>query len=383
MKTYKLTLLAIAAMGIFSCSKDDSSSSTNDSNLVDSITEDAAEEVYLNIDSVEEGLLISGATKIEGSLSPNEQTSFSIDDTTLSGLQEVGTTMSINVPDDFAGTYIQLVDEDGTPSDNYFDVPSYNYFYRGETNNSHNLFGQRSSNLTSRTVSARSTEDDTTETITIGFDETISAGTFCYLVCIYDVDGNISAPTEVCVEVESWGGTDLFNGSWSFDKYVIEYDGEVETYENNQVDSYTERITCYYDESIFTDFEYVENEGNLVLTFNNDGTHNYTNDYSYNYGYYDFDCEFISSNYEYENSANGGWAFNEEEDILTLVDFSYSSIEYVNGEEGYSYTEDSYDIGFQFEVIELTENKLIMEYVPDEVYDDYYDDEAITYYFTK
>ena len=209
MKKTILTTSILASLLFFNCSKED----TPEENNIIEVPESTAEETIIEVGTLEDGISIEGATIQNGTISPNEETSFSVSKSEQSGFQDVGFEIELNVPENYAGAYLQLLSEDGTPSENYYDIPNATYSSKNlSTNTPSRFFAIKSSSLSAKTL------EDEVETIEVDFDNTVPAGSFCYYLCIYDTDGNISAPQTLCVEVEEWGGNDNLVGSWNLTK---------------------------------------------------------------------------------------------------------------------------------------------------------------------
>ena len=252
MKNYKLSLLALVALVTFSCSKDETTSSNNDSDTASetytpNIQSNSAEEAYIEVEDVEGGIIIEGATLESGSLTPNELTSFELDATEYTGLQGEGFEMVLQVESDYAGAYIQLLEEDGSMSSNYFDVPNpFSYVYRSTPKS------KVKSNVLSHKSAVKTNDTEDEITIDVDFEETVTEGTFCYVICVYDTEGNISSPVEVCVEIEAWGGNPDVVGEWDFIKR-LDYTDEV--FDNEIIDGLqdceTKESEICYNENIY------------------------------------------------------------------------------------------------------------------------------------
>ena len=390
MKNYKLTLLALVALITFSCSKDETTSSNNDSDTgsetyTSNIQSNSAEEAYIEVEDVEGGIIIEGATLESGSLTPNELTSFELDATEYTGLQGEGFEMVLQVESDYAGAYIQLLEEDGSMSSNYFDVPNpFSYVYRSTPKSKvkPNVLSHRSA------VKTNDTEDEIT--IDIDFEETVTEGTFCYVICVYDTNGNISAPIEVCVEVEAWGGNSDVVGEWDFIKTVEYADG---VFDGQFIAGVTECFdispyNCYtsadsYEEVTFSKQECeLINEG--VLTLNADGTmelyDKYTDSYYDNVEGSDNWCEYEYNTYVEETRYTGNWSYDEESNELFIVAFEETIISHTkNGEDYVSpwYEDFTSELMIEATVETLNGTELVLK---DEYLDGDYDFESDTFF---
>ena len=391
----KTILLSSVLVGLFftNCSSDDSTS--NEGTGTD-VEQNIEEETNIEITTLEDGISIEGATFETGTLTPNELTSFSVNEIEQSGFQDVGFEIELNVPDNYAGAYLQLLSEDGTTSENYYDIPDASFSRKALNSNSSSsggLFSTKSSRQ-----SAKSLEDEVT-TIEVDFDSTIPAGSFCYYLCIYDTEGNISAPQTLCVEVEAWGGNDALVGNWTFTKIdFTEFDKNYTQTAGQEIcdNDGDYSINCYDDNGSIIKEEFIEECNtiiSLLLNLNSNGSQSYTTEDSYTeYDYEQFseDCTLVYDAFTSKDTATGNWAYNEEEKILTIIDYSYDEVITKNGEDyddGYD-SEDEVGIGFNLYVTKASSNELILEaryndleYLEDGSFEEY--EYKAVYYFTK
>ncbi len=313
-KTY-LCFLAAVSLAIVSCGDDDS----NDNGLI-TVNPDPTEEIALDPSNVSENIIIANGTKVEGDApAPNGDLSFSLTETNQSAFQKSGFEITFNAPANYAGSYIQVVSSNGTKASSYWDVSGF-----GKTKSSQ----QKSKRNKKRaiTTTAKQLEDEVE--IDVDFENTITAGTFCYFICIYDTDGNISEPVEVCVEVEAWGGNPNVTGTWNYIKTVT----NGETIELGQ-ENFCEgdiTITCDNQNTILIDEAWCYVTTSLIMNFNEDGTYSYTEKYfnskALNYDTTQANCEatFDSDEEESIYVSKGNWAYDEEEGNLTLVEFEWT-----------------------------------------------------------
>jgi len=241
---------------------------------------------------------------------------------------------------------------EGSTVPDYFDIPySLN---RKPKNTSHAL-----------SKASKKIDDDDVE-IDIDFNENITPGKFCYIICIYDTTGNISEPIEVCVEVESWGGNPNLTGTWNFTKRVR--DGVTEfSIGGGECDSAS--IICEDDTELEIENAYCDVLTSLPITFNADGT--YTSLETGTYTRYDYNLSIESCTVVLEEeqdetyTSKGNWAYDEEEQKLTLVEFEYAEGE---GDETYEGTEENGYVLFDGKAT-ITNSSLIVEldYESDEI----------------
>ncbi|KAA1244153.1 hypothetical protein [Aquimarina sp. RZ0] len=344
MKKHYLCLIVSAFLFIISCSDDDSSPE----GLVN-ITPDPTEEIALDPTDISKNILIPGGNRVSGNApSPNGTLTFSMDQTNQSAFQKNGFNINFEAPANYAGAYIQVKSKDnGETADEYWDVSPSN-------KSSHSNDHKRRRLLTHQTSKLNDQEIE----IDVNFEDTVSAGTFCYLICIYDTDGNISEPIEVCVEVEAWGGNPNIIGTWNYTKRTR--DGITEdTLGQEECDNTT--VFCENEMELTVENAYCDTLLSLPIIFNADGTYSYAETSNYTNLDYQQTRENCIASFEEEGeemyTSKGNWAYDEEEGRLTLVEFEYSEID--NGVSENGFEEDGYLL-FDGKAT-ITESSLIIE----------------------
>lgn len=332
-KTYVFALASLMLAAV-SCSDDDSNPG------IVTVTPDPTEEISLNADDVSGGIIIDNGTQVSGNApTPTGTLPFSLDETSQSGFQKNGFDITFDAPSNYAGAYIQVQSEDGTAADEYWDVS-----IPGRSNVTSNE--EKRKGLFSKHISKQiSKQNDQEINIDVDFEDTVSPGTFCYLICIYDTDGNISQPVEVCVEVEAWGGNPNLVGTWNLTKEEITYGGETDTDTVGEETCDSATISCTNDSSLTIEDAYCYTIDLATITFNTDGTLSETfketsRDYDYTNSRENCEATYLDEE-EYNYSATGYWAYDEEESLLTLVIFNETidgtTTNYENG-DAYSIT---------------------------------------------
>ena len=365
MRKSNFIVLCLLAFGVFSCSKDESSSLSKD---IDPEGVNLIEDEQIEINAATAGITIDGAQKVTGSPVPTGNLAFSLDYSTQTAFQKSGFDIIFEAPAEFAGAYIQLKDGNGMAS-SYFDVPlSATNSYSGKLAQNKRKNFLAKDNSTTR-------KDENTE-INVGFSAAIPAGTFCYVICIYDNQGNISQPQEVCVTVESWGGNVNLVADWEFVKEV--YEGETTNVNESSCEAYSFDLYCDNGTTKEVEGTYCYTINGLDMTFNSNGTYSYTENSSYSdydYAASQASCEVVSSEYDEEYISKGNWAYNEEKGELTLVEFEYT---YNEGGEVETYTDEDGELVFSGQ-IELTASSFILKII-----DSYQGEvEEFNYYFDK
>lgn len=313
MKKLNFLLALMVAFGFVfsSCSDDENGPAlTEEEQLANE--QNAAEEDKIPVSTLSEGIIIEGATINDGTPpTPNSDLNFNLSTDKQEAFQGSGFTILFTSTDAIEGAYIVFKDVDGTASDSYFDVP-YTSFNGGRISKK-----TKKSNVLSLSNS-RVTEDGIE--IDIDFGAEIPAGQFCYDICLYDAANNVSQAQTVCVTVEAWGGNASIVGEWIFDRY------EPADIEENNIDT----LYCTNDNTLVYDYSTSEIRSEWTFALNQDGS--YFELYDDVYKELDYqksitDCELIYSEEQSEQDKYSGfWAFNEEDQSLTVVDFKYEDL---------------------------------------------------------
>jgi hypothetical protein len=317
MKIVKITsILTVIVFLTFSCSKDDVSDNSVNTELANQQNE--LENKFVTLENLNSGISIEGATKKTSTPpKPNSDINLSVSSNTIEGLQKSGFNLSFTSTEtDISGAYLQFKDANGNLSTSYFDIPLAS------------LKQSKKANAKSPITSKKTVIEKKTYQINVDFTDLIPAGKFCGVLCIYDSANNISQPVTVCIEVESWGGNAEIVGEWV-----------LETSDYNE----TSTINCVNGKNIEVPYEQVVNEY-LSLKFTETGNfeiHDRSELKYIDYVASENSCSAIYEKDSNKNEAknNGQWAYNEVYKKLTLVSFSYLDIlepqyneNYPNGE---------------------------------------------------
>ena len=339
-----------------------------------SLPSSPAEEEAIDVDTLESGFVIEGASLQSGSIQSNNLVSFSIDNEEQTAFQDLGFEIQMQVPSSYAGAMIQVLDSQDQPSQNYYDIPvSGRNSAQARTisteSSEANLMHKNKSYYAqeSYTTSARTaTNADQDVNITVNFDESISAGSFCYNLYVYDTNQNISSPEKICVEVEEWGGVNDLIGDWQltkFQDYVNGFDVGVTNIGNPYYDNYTR--LCFDESQGAQSIQETFQVDALVLTLEDNGNQNYYYDTKYkwlDFEYFYETCLTTYDIYTHESSPSGKWAYDEEDNTLTLVNYVWEVAETINTNEasGYNYS-DEVGLGFSLKLIGVGPNEIILE----------------------
>jgi hypothetical protein len=311
MKQLKPFILGLLLTVSFACSND---SEKEEVSKVDDDAINQLEETILDENVVIDNLSIQGATKKTGSPTPNGAISFTLDNPTSTAFLKNGFSIDFDESSDaFIGAYLQIKSVDGNLADGYWDINDI-------TSKQSRIKSKSGKQAFSSKVSM------TGGSVTVNFLDAIKPGKFCYAICVYDGSGNISLPSEVCVEVESWGGNSTLNGNWGF---LSEEDIEngVSDGVRGAGEPDCEESFFYCDNgSTSIAYEYCDEITSLDLSFKSDGT--YVLNEVYEYSDIDYEasasnCAAVAENGTSYYKSEGKWAYDEEEEILTLIEFYY------------------------------------------------------------
>ncbi len=318
-------LIGIIILSLFailvSCSNDDSPLSNQISNEQAEILENTP----LEANQVSNNVVITGGTKKDGVPPiPNEAISLDISDSGKTAFLGEGFEVALSSDAEIVGAYIQFKANDGTVADSYYDVDI--------VANSSNKKSTTKKALISRKMSANSLAHKINNaTLDVDFGSEIPPGEFCYVLCVYDEQGNISAPQEVCVTVESWGGNIDMVGTWKLVKVEEINNGETESTLVGSENCYSESYECNNGGTLEATECNTREYGTVVV--NADGTYNAEFkglDRFVDYTASTLSCEAVYINEVYKDISEGNWAYVEADKRLTIVEYKYSSE--INGE---------------------------------------------------
>lgn len=312
-----LFLMTLLSFLTFSCGKNDDNSSTTNEDLAQKQNE--TENRIIPVSELNSGIRIDGALSKTGTPpSPNGNLNFQINTEKQEAFQEYGFNIKFSTTDEIAGAYILFQDTDGNLLDNYLDVPL-SALESGKTSNTKTPIVSKKSSKKQNLL----TGDD--YIVDVDFDN-ILPGNFCYDICLYDVNGNISVIQNVCVEVEAWGGNFEIIGEWIYDS-------------SNDDNTYTQEIPCANGDTVIANFN---DEETWTLVLNADGS--YYETYKGIENVIDYEatlnsCTLISSKENYEDKYLGNWAYNEDKETFTIIDFRYENV--LNASENNDYLDGS------------------------------------------
>ena len=348
MKKKILLSFACLTMALHSCSKDDGIEAVPNSD--DAIN--ALENTKLDATKVSNELKIEGAVKNAGTPpTPNGKVAFELDFETQSAFQNAGFELILETPDNYAGAYIQIKSEDGTLADSYYDI---------EKGSGQKIAGKRVLKNITKQIAQKKKVDF--EYLNIGFGAGVPPGKFCYIICLYDTEQNISLPQEVCVTVEAWGGNSALVGTWKNTKEEDTVEGVVTTTKVGEQECSDGSFTCSVDQkNIFVKDAYCYTTNSFIVQFNADGTFESQDIYSFKNLKYSESRAECKAVYSEETNAKdigrGNWAYDVSTKELTIVSFYYND----NGDEEDLEQGDAYSLKMK-----LSGNELI--FVDDDIY---------------
>lgn len=366
MKTiHQLIILALTMLlAISSCTKDE----LNEKQILAN-KQNAEENETIALSVLNTGIEIENATRKTGlPPSPNSDISFQLDNGSAEAIQNTGFTLRFSTKDSYKGAYIVLKDKKGNTLDNYFDVQ--------DIENSHRVVFRKGEIGKSSFIRRETSNDDEpifNNRIEILFNEEIPAGQFCYDICLYDDENNVSEVQTVCVTVQAWGGNAAIFGEWTFDRV-----------ESNQPEDFYVFNCSNANRSLQGEYAKILSQ-ELSLQFDEDGSFTLL-DYS-EINYLDIanseeKCEVIYKETTVDNSkVTGNWAYDEDKKILILVQFGYQNL--INLEDNFISTEgsiisDDFVVSFEKETMVWTItnefNNLGQQTIEEEI---------IKYYFNK
>lgn len=305
------------------------------SNQIDEETEQL-ENTPLEVNSFSDNVIIAGGIKEVGdSPVPNGAISLDISKASKTALLGEGFDISFSSDGDVVGAYLRFKTEEGTVANSYYDIDV--------DENSEDNKSSKQTRFKFKYSNTLSTKTDET-ILDVDFNTTIEPGTFCYEICVYDAAGNISEPEEVCVTVESWGGSSAIVGEWNLFKEVDLFGSESITILVGEESCDDEEVLDCTSEGSFTASDYCYLTNGSSFTFNEDGSF----EYSYSdvhkelkYNESKDSCEAVYHEFEHTELSKGKWAYVQETNDLILVlyydkytyDGESETENYVSGED--------------------------------------------------
>jgi len=379
MKKFKCLVFALC---LIACSSDDVKSE----DLVLSDSEIAElESTVLEVNTVASGLIIktnkenSNVSFIsevaEGDIPQvNENISIELPSEVQTAFLGVGLSLEVDSNQEYDGVYLRVKNEEGEKSTIVYKI-ELNSDQRFSSVNKLKTVGAHSYKATrankTKFIASDVVDSDSQKTIDFDFDESIQPGLFCYEICVYVDNGNggsyVSAPSDVCVQVEAWGGNSEIVGDWNFNEYsdVSENSdtGYVSEfgYDNNvEYISYVEEYDC--DGVLLENPIELKSKSNTTkFLLNANGTfiierEGYEEDnYIHNEKTDDYECTDSVIRESYSDVFEGNWAYSETTGLTMvakngeLEDEEFDDEEYLVISKGViTWLEDSIEIKEEF-----------------------------------
>lgn len=302
-----------------SCSSDEV-----ENNAISSQQAAQLESVQLLADDVSSNVIIAGASRVEGNPpTPNGAISLDVSNTSSTAFLGEGFDIRFSSNGNPVGAYIQFVSNDGIAASDYYDV-----------NIAANISGKMSVSsglsFNGKYPSSLFQKNDDSE-IDVDFGADLPPGQFCYTVCVYDEQGNISEPEEVCVTVESWGGMDDMEGAWNMVYEERVEDGQSVRFDTGQEACYEHTFECSDGQAIGASECYTRTSGEVQI--NSDGTYRAVFMGSERWldgGASSQNCEAVYVEESFDDVSEGRWAFVADNNRLTIVEYYFRG--HINGE---------------------------------------------------
>ena len=318
MKTLKLLSLLALTLTFTFCNLIETDEDEEIEIFDQEVVIDEQENVPLDANNVFNGLIIEGANIIDGDgPQPNGNISFSIEETSTALIKE-GFDISFNSNENIAGAYLIVSDINGNKASSYFDIPESAFGDLTSPTNTNNRQLFKKENNNNRIGAGNSN-------IIIDFLETLNAGIFCYSLCVYDSNGNISLPQTVCVTIQNYGGNPNLLGFWNLSRFQENYDGTSIDVGLNEEFCFPQVLYC--DNGNTLNYNECETITEFYMEFFEDGTYRYfikENDTDFDWEASTSSCSIVGEYvYHYEALSEGNWAYNNNENKLLMASYYY------------------------------------------------------------
>ena len=363
-------LWIIILLGVLTaCSNDEV-----DSNAITTAEAEQLESVPLEADEVSTHVIIAGSSKVQGNPpAPNGAISLDVSNSSSTALLGEGFDINFSSNGTPVGVYLQFTSNDGIAASEYFDINlAANASGKGGGHSRLSELLKQSSHQSAKNNDAE---------VNVDFGVEIPPGHFCYLICVYDQEGNISEPQEVCVTVESWGGKDEMDGSWTMGYEDRTIEGQSVRFETGQEACYEYTFECNNGQAISANECYTRTSGEVRIFA--DGTYRAVFTGSERWldgGASSENCEAVYIEEVFEDVSEGKWAFVTENNRLTIVEYYFRGV--INGEVDEEFTLEAGDARLVLDgTIELSGNSFLITESRDEDGDGV--DEISRYYFER
>jgi len=317
---HRLLPVVLLLLVVISCKKDDGPVQPTDP------TAEELENQELDADFVSNNVLIEGGTRESGDL-PVANDGIEADFTEADRTALIGEGFNIDLAEIQArGAYLRFRTISGIPANEFFNIDL-----------ASNLSGKGNSISQSLKNIGNINSSKNDSAIDVDFSAAMTPGKFCYEISVYDDEGNISDPQEICIKVEGWGGNDALIADWNLNKQEFSSDGNLVVIEpgiERCEDVVT--ITCE-NQDFYTSVSNCKTTDTFDVTFKNDGTYSFESIGSKRELDHDLSRSSCFATYdEYDDieSGEGNWAYVEDENRLTLVEYKYNNTDRGETESG-------------------------------------------------
>ncbi|MCK0147186.1 hypothetical protein MWU78_16125 [Arenibacter sp. F26102] len=314
----KSIVLILALIGfLLGCSSDDSSTKDNADEVADVIDDGeentdgtdgdgddqdpGSNSTSASSNELSDQIIMGGSTKVQGA-PPTSNGAISLD--ILGPSSNAYIIEGFDIPvfssdGDIAGAYVQFKVKDSIAADSYFDVD----VIQNASNKKEAKFGFNNSRF-SKNYGLNSKIKASYWSINVNFDPQLTSGEFCYVIWVYDNQGNISVPKEECVTIKAWGGNEALIANWSLTSYEELYEGQLENI--NAGEEYCDGNYCQT-------LDYVK------LNLNTDGTFSW----AYRYDERDVNGSYGQNTWSVATTF-GNWAYEQNESRLLFFEYKYT-----------------------------------------------------------
>lgn len=328
-----IIVLFVSALFTSSCSSDDNNNNNSDAENMDTAA--------ISLANLSSGVMITGAKKETGTPpAPNGILDFQTSTENQVAFLKSGLNISFTSTDQVAGAYIQLKDSEGNNVDEYFNVPAAAFGLEDDIKSAYNQSKKKS------TVALKSNKEEEEIFINLDFENAIPVGTFCYAICVYDDNGNISQVEGVCVDVQAWGGNTSIVGEWVYQETDLEVDNTTDIFCSNQ------EVLDNISTATFTKDEWIlviNEDGTYYELYNTEGT-------ALNYEETQETCIAVYQEENDQDKYSGNWSYTEETKTFTFIDFKYEDL--LDSTQNEDYPDGS--VYFDNAKIEIVAGKLVI-----------------------
>lgn len=310
-------------------------------------------------------MVISGAIVKSAPIVSNGAIEMTVPSEESLAFPKEGFDIKLSTQSEFKGVYLQL-----KGASEYYDIPK------------ERLMSARPKGLKMKSKTAFNTGALTkvkagNYVLPVDFGTTIEPGTFCYEIYIYDSEGNVSVPMEVCVTVKFFGGLEDMAGEWNLQSMtnngsekIVPGEELCETYQEECNGDYYDLKEC----SDLPNIRITANiEGTYILEFSGEGKISYESLNS--------DCE-ITNTIEEDGitTETGYWSYDvNDENQKRLIMIAYSVVYKTADGTEETYTFEEGEASLNNNVLNISEDNFDITFMEE----DQGNSRTETYYFSR